>query len=82
MKITVKDCNERYYDALKEMGYHGLDFSFGSYRELDLLLSEDYARTVRAKKEAMDRAGLELSQVHITYRPSAFLPADGGNYED
>ena len=82
MKITVKDCNERYYDALKEMGYHGLDFSFGSYRELDHLLSEDYARTVRAKKEAMDRAGLELSQVHITYRPSAFLPADGGNYED
>lgn len=82
MKITVKDCNVNYYAALKEMGYHGLDFSFGGYKDREQLLSEDYARAVLAKKEAMNRAGLELSQVHITYRPSLFLPEDGGNYGD
>ena len=82
MYITVKDCDIKYYDALKEMGFHGLDFSFGSYKERDALLSPEYAQKVLAKKEAMDRAGLKLSQVHITYRSSGNLPEDGGNYED
>ena len=82
MNITVKDCGVKYYEALKEMGYHGVDFSFGSYKDRDYLLTEEYSRAVLEKKEAMNRAGLALSQVHISYRPSAFLPADGGNYED
>lgn len=82
MNITVKNCDAKYYPALKETGYHGLDFSFGHYKDRDLLLSPEYARTVRDRKEAMNKAGLELSQVHISYRPSAYLPADGGNYED
>lgn len=82
MNITVKDCNVAYYETLKELGFHGLDFSFGSYKDRDYLLTEDYAQSVFGKKAAMDRAGLALSQVHITYRPSAFLPEDGGNYKD
>jgi len=82
MNITVKDCDPQYYEGLKEMGYHGLDFSFGSYSQRDMLLSPEYAKQVLAKKAAMDRAGLELSQVHITYRSSGNLPEGGGNYED
>lgn len=82
MKITVKNCDAKYYPALKEMGFDGLDMSFGHYRDRDLLLSPEYDRTIRERKAAMDAAGLELSQVHISYRPSAFLPEGGGNYED
>jgi len=82
MNITVKNCDTKYYPALKDMGYHGLDFSFGHYKDRDLLLTPEYARTVRDKKAAMDAAGLALAQVHISYRPSAYLPADGGNYDD
>ena len=66
MYITVKDCDIKYYDALKEMGFHGLDFSFGSYKERDALLSPEYAQKVLAKKEAMDRAEmvpLEVSMI-------------------
>ena len=80
MKITIKNCDVKYYDALKEMGFDGLDMSFGHYKDRDLLLTPEYAQEVREKKAAMDRAGLALSQVHISYRPSAYLP-ENGSYE-
>lgn len=82
MNITVKNCDAKYYPALKEMGYYGLDFSFGHYLKHDEMMAPDYAETVYAKKHAMDEAGLALAQVHLSYRNSAYLPADGGNYED
>lgn len=82
MNITVKDCNTKYYAALKEMGYYGLDFSFGGFQKRDEMLIPEYDNTVFAKKQAMDEAGLALAQVHLSYRNSGCLPADGGNYED
>lgn len=82
MNITVKNCDAKYYPALKKMGYYGLDFSFGHYPKRDEMMTPDYAGEVLAKKRAMEEAGLALVQTHLSYRPSAFLPAEGGNYPD
>ena len=82
MNITVKNCDAKYYPALKEIGYHGLDFSFGHYLKRDEMLKSDYCAAVLAKKKAMDDAGLSLAQVHLSYRNAASIPADGGNYPD
>lgn len=82
MKITVKACAAEYYPALKEIGYYGLDLSLGSYPAYDEMMAPDYAGKILAKRRAIEDAGLVLCQTHLTYRPSAFLPADGGNYPD
>lgn len=82
MDITVKNCDAKFYPALKEMGYTGLDLSFGHYLKRDEMLEPGYRDTILAKKQAMEEAGLSLAQVHLSYRNSAYLPADGGNYSD
>lgn len=82
MNITVKNCDRKYYEELRRIGYRGVDFSFGGYAVYDEMMEPDYAEKCMERYRAIIGTGLELSQTHLTYRPSAFLPADGGNYPD
>lgn len=82
MKISIADCDKKFYPLLKEIGFCGVDVPFTSYKNRDLILSDEYTESVMSKYKAVTDAGLKVCQTHLSYFPSHGEPIGSGTYEE
>lgn len=81
MEISISD-KGIFYPYLKEIGYCGLDVSFGSFDKKEWILSEEYTNHIRQKFQSITDAGLMVCQTHLTYYPGHIPPLGNGSYQD
>ncbi|MBR1970599.1 MAG: sugar phosphate isomerase/epimerase [Clostridia bacterium] len=81
MKISICD-KGILYSYLRELGYSGLDISFNRFNERDYILNNEYTEYIKRKFEEITKAGLNVSQTHLTYYPGHLKPIGNGTYQE
>lgn len=83
MDISIKDVKlEGLYPSLRQIGFDGLDCRLPAWDQREAILAPDFEESVLESYRAIRRAGLKVSQVHLTYYPGHLPPLGDGGYED
>ncbi|MBQ5613349.1 MAG: sugar phosphate isomerase/epimerase, partial [Clostridia bacterium] len=62
--------------------FDGVDFGFPGWNRREKILAEDFESTILQTYRRIADAGLEVSQVHLTYYPGHLPPLGNGTYAD
>lgn len=83
MDISIRNRGiEDLYPDLKQIGFDGVDFGFPGWNRREKILAEDFESTILQTYRRIADAGLEVSQVHLTYYPGHLPPLGNGTYAD
>lgn len=81
MKITVACESNKYYSAIKNAGFDGIDFSFATYEHRNRIIGDGYKDEIAADYSVISKQGLSVTQTHLTYYPGHIPPIGDGTYE-
>ncbi len=79
MNISIID-KRRFYEYLKELGYHGLDVSFDYFTAKEHMLSAAYTDEIQARYQKITDSGLTVCQTHLSYFSGTMIPIGDGTY--
>lgn len=82
MKISVACESPKYFPAIKNAGFDGIDFSFETYDKREYILSKGYTDEILASYATLEQMGLQVFQTHLTYYPGHIPPIGNGTYGD
>ncbi len=83
MDISIRNRGvDPLYPDLKQIGFDGVDFGFPGWERREKILAEDFESSILQTYRRIADAGLEVSQVHLTYYPGHLPPLGKGAYAD
>ena len=83
MDISIRNRGiDPLYPDLKQIGFDGVDFGFPGWERREKILAEDFESSILQTYRRIADAGLQISQVHLTYYPGHLPPLGSGTYAD
>ena len=74
MDISIRNRGiDPLYPDLKQIGFDGVDFGFPGWERREKILAEDFESSILQTYRRIADAGLQISQVHLTYYPGHLM---------